>query len=154
MRWDDYKTDAANLIDSTCDELGHLGLWEVLHGLIDHTIDVETARAALEGRRRVSALITGPRVYNVETRWGEHTWVNLEWVNVTHGTAQGVIRSTSNAFEGEPNKFYALLCAGGEDIEFDTVEQIDNAIAALNDLRDAARELPFTRQANADEAAA
>ena len=138
-----HFTAAAHAIDSTVDELSALGLHHLARGLADHTITTHDARHQLQERRRVRALITGPRIYDVETSWIERGWINAEWVNVTHGGAQGLIRSSENALDGDPQRFYALLTFGGEDIEFDTVQQIEDAIAALTDLHDAARELPF-----------
>ena len=149
-----HLTATAAAIDSTVEELSALGLGHLTHGLADHTIAPDDARQQLKERRRVRALITGPVVFDRETSWGEHGWINLEWVNVRHGGAQGLIRSSENVLDGGSQKFYGLLCAGGEDIEFTTVQQIDDAIAALSDLRDAARHLPFTPQATGEQTAA
>ena len=148
-----HFTAAAHAIDSTCDELSALGLHHLARGLADHTVTPDDARAQLEERRRVRALITGPVVVDRDPDWSERGWVSLMWVNVRHGGAQGLIRSSANTLDGDPQKFYALLTAGGEDIEFNSVQEIDDAIAALTDLRDAAREL-FTPQANDEQAAA
>ncbi|MBE7195002.1 MAG: hypothetical protein INR66_21305 [Gordonia polyisoprenivorans] len=154
MDFHPHLTAAAQAIDSTREELSALGLGHLTHALADHTITPDDAHHQLQERRRVRALITGPVVYDVETHWTERGWLNLEWTNVTHGGAQGLIRSSENVLDAAPRTFYALLSFGGEDVEFTTVEEIENAMKVLTDLRDAARELPFDQHATEDQAAA
>ena len=154
MDFHPHLTAAAQAIDSTREELSTLGLGHLAHGLADHTITTDDALQQLKERRRVRALITGPVVFDRETSWGEHGWVNLEWVNVRHGGAQGLVRSSANALDGDPIKFYALLSFGGEDVEFTNVEEIENAMKVLTDLRDAARELPMGQPATDERTAA
>lgn len=150
MDFHPHLTAAAHAIDSTVEELSTLGLGHLTHGLAGHTITTHDARQELQERRRVRALITGPYVYDRETSWCERGWINLEWTNVTHGGAQGLIRSSENVLDADRRTFYALLTFGGEDVEFTTVEEIENAMKVLTDLQDAAQELPMG-QPEADE---
>lgn len=122
---------AAHAFNTTPDELLALNLGRLVTALDDGLITPEQGQELIARHRRGHALLANATVIANGVDYGAPGHVTVNHATVTHGNYEGSIRTSFDVGAGAET--YAYLSG---DEQFDTPQQLRDAISVLADLAD------------------